>query len=160
MHDHTPLPTVPRDAKPARSKPLITGVVLQTIAAAVMVNGFKGLDHMSFAEWLRSQVGGAQSEHTNSHGHSLTDKLDCPMFMASRSIRSLCILDELGAILGGSHYALRGSQRYATRSQSITIGKACIIINRFTVRSDYQCNLRECSYLIYPINEIRRYSVS
>lgn len=59
------LPKAPKGAKPVRSKPYIGGVVFQSIAAAVMLNGFKGLEHLGITSFIEKQYGGHYQYLTN-----------------------------------------------------------------------------------------------
>lgn len=53
MHTQTPLPRAPPSAKPVRSKPRIGGVIFHFLSTLVMINGFKGLEHVDIPDELK-----------------------------------------------------------------------------------------------------------
>jgi hypothetical protein len=50
------IPPPPPNAHPVRSKPRIGGVVFHFLASAVMLNGFKGLQHMPISDYMKGPV--------------------------------------------------------------------------------------------------------
>lgn len=70
MHTQTPLPKPPASARPARSKPRIGGVIFQFISTLLMLNGFKGLEHIDIPEYLVQKVSCCQCPNRGNAGSS------------------------------------------------------------------------------------------